>query len=265
MTALLKKSYKRRYTFRLAAPSFIYPDDYVPNVRRLAPFVDEIELLFFESGQVPSRRLIQELASLARAHEVGYNVHLPSDVSIGHRSLRLRHRAVKTLLAFFERLAPLSPSTWTLHVSCEAPHASTEARRPWMDAVQASLIDLAAAVGDPARISLETLDYPLEWLEDLIAELGVAVCMDLGHLLLRGQHPGLFFERFGPKISIMHLHAVENGRDHQALTKLKPPADEVVRQLLADFKGIISLEVFSFEALSVSLDWLEACTHIQKN
>jgi sugar phosphate isomerase/epimerase len=263
MNALLTKSFKCRYPFRLATPSFIYPDDYVPNVRRLAPFVDEIELLFFESGQLPSRRLVQELALLAREHEVGYNVHLPSDVSIGHRSLR--RRAIKALLSFFDRLSPLSPSTWTLHVSCEAPHESPEARRSWMDAVHISLIELAAAVGDPARISLENLDYPLEWLEDLIAELGVAVCMDLGHLLLRGQHPGFFFERFGPKISIMHLHAMENGRDHQALTKLAPPADEAVRRILSGFRGIVSLEVFSFEALSASLDWLEACIHIEKN
>lgn len=257
MAPRLPQSFKHRYPFRLATTSYIYPDDYVPNVRRIGPYVDEIELLFFESEQVPSRHTIRELASLSLEHDLGYNVHLPTDVSIGHGNPGRRERSVEALLRVFERVAPLSPSTLTLHVPCEAPDDRPERRRPWTEAVQRSLTDLAAGLGDPARISLETLDYPLEWLEDVIAACGLRVCMDVGHLLNRGQDPGLFFRRFETRIAIIHLHGADDGRDHLALTRLPKPAAETLRRLLPRFAGIVSLEVFSFEALTASLDWLE--------
>ena len=91
----------------------------------------------------------------------------------------------------------------------------------------------------------------------MIEALGLAVCMDFGHLLRRGQDPDLFFRSFASRISIIHLHGVENGRDHLPLTHLPQPADETVRRLLCGFKGIVSLEVFSFGALAASLSWLE--------
>lgn len=255
MAPRLPKSFKHRYPFRLATTSFIYPDDYIPNAKRLGPFVDELELLFFERAQMPSRRTIRELASLSQELDLGYNVHLPSDVSIGHDDPRQRTRSVAALLRFIDRLAPLAPSTLTLHARCES--ASSLPRRPWKAAVQRSLAELAAAVADPARLSVETLDYPLEWLEGVIAALGLSVCMDVGHLLLRGQDLDLFFRRFESRISIIHLHGVDHGRDHQPLTRMTPSGAAAVRRLLSNFIGVVSVEVFSFDALTASLDWLE--------
>ena len=41
----LTKSYKGFYPFKLATTSFIYPDDYMPNVKMLGSFFDEIVFL----------------------------------------------------------------------------------------------------------------------------------------------------------------------------------------------------------------------------
>jgi sugar phosphate isomerase/epimerase len=258
MMPLLPTSHKRLYPFRLATTSFIYPDDYVPNVRLLGAFVDEIELLVFESDALPSEHTVRELASLSREQAVGYNVHLPLDVSIGHGDSHRRARAVETLLRVFDRVAPLSPSTLTLHVPWENPPPLPEDRRPWKEAVHGSLTELTAAIGDPARLSIETLDYPLEWMADVIEALGLSVCMDVGHLLRRGQDPDSFFRSFASRISIIHLHGVQNGRDHLSPAHLPPSVDESLRRLLGGFTGIVSLEVFSFDALAASLGWLEA-------
>jgi sugar phosphate isomerase/epimerase len=257
MTPRLPKSYKHFYPFRLATTSFIYPDDYVPNVCLLGPFVDEIELLLFESEALPSEDTVRELVSLSREHAVGYNVHLPLNVSIGHEDPRRRKHAVETLLRVFDRVAPLSPSTLTLHVPWEESYGLPAAHNLWKENVYGSLSELTAAVGDPARISIETLDYPLEWLADLIEAIGLAVCLDFGHLLRRGQDPGVFFRSFASRISIIHLHGVENGKDHLSLAQLPPRAAETVQRLLQRFKGVVSLEVFSFGALAASLKWLE--------
>lgn len=60
----------------------------------------------------------------------------------------------------------------------------------------------------------------------------------------------------------MHLHGVENGRDHLPLDRLTQPVADTVQRVLSEFKGIVSLEVFAFDALEASLDWLD--TRFQK-
>ncbi|MGE5257945.1 MAG: cobamide remodeling phosphodiesterase CbiR [Hyphomicrobiales bacterium] len=253
----LPASFKHRFRFTLAATSFVYPDDYVPNVRRLGSFVDAIELLFCESNALPSERTIQELAELAREHDLSYNVHLPSDVSIGHRAADERERAAKAILNVFEVAQPLAPSTFTLHLPCEDPSFTTESSAAWKHNVQHGLMELIRALGDPARISIENLDYPLEWLAEVIADLGLSVCMDVGHLLLHGRDIQHFFDRFGPRVSIIHLHGVDNGRDHLPLDRLSKSFEDTVMRVLPGFEGIVSLEVFAYDALAASLDWLD--------
>jgi hypothetical protein len=74
----LPKSYKGFYPFKLATTSFIYPDDYIPNVKMLGPFVDEIELLLFESNAIESffsASIIDKLQRLATDLNLSYNSH----------------------------------------------------------------------------------------------------------------------------------------------------------------------------------------------
>jgi sugar phosphate isomerase/epimerase len=111
-------------------------------------------------------------------------------------------------------------------------------------------------VGDPARIAVETLDYPPERVGELIAGLGLSVCLDVGHLLLQGRDPAAVAARFAPAVAIIHLHAAAGGRDHLALDRLPGPAATQVLELLAGFRGVVSLEVFAFEALRDSMEWL---------
>ena len=63
----LKKVYKEKYPFRLGTTSFIYPDKYVANIRLLGPYLDEIEVLLFESTThdcFPTRAEIKEMSRL---------------------------------------------------------------------------------------------------------------------------------------------------------------------------------------------------------
>jgi sugar phosphate isomerase/epimerase len=257
MTRLLLTSFKHRFPFTLAATSFVYPDDYVPNVRRLGPFLDEIELLFCESDALPSEGTIRELAALAQEYRVGYNIHLPSDVCIGDAAPCRRERAVQAILRVFGLAAPLSPSTFTLHIPWEGSSSAPGPAAAWRRNVHQSLTGLVRALGDPARISVETLDYPLEWLAEVIDELGLGICMDVGHLLRYGRDVQRFFDRFAPRVSIIHLHGVDKGRDHLPLDRLSKFFEAAVMNILSEFEGVVSLEVFSFDALSASLDWLD--------
>ena len=86
---------KQAFPFSLACPSFVYRAGYADNVRHLAPAVDEIQLLFFESRSaqsLPSQRLIRELAELADDKALTYSVHLPTDIYLGHTDPAARRR-----------------------------------------------------------------------------------------------------------------------------------------------------------------------------
>jgi sugar phosphate isomerase/epimerase len=248
------RSLKNACPFRTSAPSFIYPADYVPNARRLAPFFDEIELLLFESAGLPPGHTIAELAAIGAAEGTGYNVHLPTDVSLADPAPSGRSRALEALRRACELAAPLRPTAYILHVP-GGPAADPDR---WREHSRQGIAGLAAAVGDPARIAVETLDYPPERLGELIAGLGVSVCLDVGHLLLQGRNPAAVAAQLAPAVTVVHLHAASAGRDHLALDRLSEPAASQALGLLAGFRGVVSLEVFSIEALAASVEWLAA-------
>lgn len=258
----LPQSAKGRYPFRLACPSFIYPDHYLPNVRMLAPFVDEIELLVLDSqypGSLPGKAEIAELAQAGKDLDITYNVHLPTDIFPGHRDPAIDKTAVETLRRVLDQVAPLEPTTCTLHLPLSPEVCSTASAGPWRERLAAGL-DAALADGPPAnRISVETLSYPLQWLSPLLVELDLAVCLDLGHLLLHDLGLESTCRAFGGQATIIHLHGVAAGRDHLALDRL-PTADMArVLPLLQNFEGTVSLEVFAYDRLAASIAHLAAC------
>jgi sugar phosphate isomerase/epimerase len=254
---LLSKSYKGRFPFTLATTSFIYPADYITNVQRLSPYVDEIELLCFEHAHLPARGTIEELSRLSGESGVTYNVHLPTDLSIADRAGSLREQAVQALLRAFERIVPLSPTTCTLHIPCDGYPLPVEDIERWRERVQMSLKRILEAGVDPGLISVETLDYPLGMLKDLIDAFGLQVCLDAGHLILQGRDVENTFADFEGKTAIVHLHGVRGGKDHLALDHLPHDLEATLTRRMANFKGVVSLEVFSFHHLATSLDWME--------
>ena len=258
----LTKSYKDCFPFKIGTTSFIYPDLYVPNVKMLGPFVDEIELLLFESTPVASlfsKPVIRDLKQLSRDLGVSYNIHLPTDISISDPSLAGQDQAVETLVRIIEQVAPLTPASHTLHVPYPNEICSDDHLRSWQDIVYRNLAKIVR-FGVPAdKIALETLDYPLEKLAQIIEELELSICLDAGHLMLHGYDIARFFHKYGAKISIMHLHGVKNNRDHLALDLLPADAMQLILEILQTFTASLSLEVFSFKHLETSLQYFEKC------
>ena len=109
------------------------------------------------------------------------------------------------------------------------------------------------------RIAIETIDYPIYIIEDVIDELDFGICMDVGHLILHGHDIIRFYKRYENRISIIHLHGVRGPRDHVSLDHLPVELLESFLGLLQEYRGTISLEVFSFDILSTSLGYLAEC------
>ncbi len=256
----LTKSYKGLYPFKICTTSFIYPDHYIPNVRMLGPYMDEIELLLFESqgtDVLPTRKVIAELCRLAAEFDLSYNVHLPTDVSLSDRNPARQQRAVDTMIQVIDLVRPLEASALVLHVPYSEESYDEQILKKWRDKVHQNLTQIKSAVEKQNIIAIETLDYPLELLEDIVLDLDLRICLDLGHLMVYDYDVLEVFNKYASKTSVLHLHGVENGRDHTTLERLSDKLFKAVLQVLNKFTGVVSIEVFSFENLDSSLKYLE--------
>ncbi|MBA3009558.1 MAG: sugar phosphate isomerase/epimerase [Proteobacteria bacterium] len=246
--------------FRLCTTSFIYPDHIIPNVRRLGPFFDEIELLVFESmpkGVLPSRADIRELGRLSGELNLTYNVHLPTDISLTDPSDTQQSRAADTLLRVIDLLAPLNPTTHTLHLPMDRGVKTPEAFQAWETRARKGLERLVPSLADPARICLETLWYAPGCLGSLVTDFGLALCVDAGHHFKYGHDLGTTFAVHRDRIPVVHLHGVDfsgpDPKDHTSLDRLPSDLFSLAVRLLADYGGTVSLEVFNLENLTRSL------------
>ena len=253
----LSHSFKKTYPFRLGTTSFIYPDLYSENVRQLGTYLDEIELLFFESrdpGCFPSDYEIGELVRLKNEYDLSYNVHLPTDVDISTPDPSERETAINHYLKVMDITRALDPVTYTLHVPFEPGKPGGEAL--WRAYSLKGIRSLLSNGLDPRKLSVETLFYPADLLKPLLDEFDLSLCLDVGHVILGGGDPLAVYEAFRSRISIIHLHGVHKGCDHCALDLFDPSMFSKIRSILKDFSGSVSIEVFSFDDLERSLNYL---------
>ncbi len=194
------------HPFRLGVPSYVYPADILPNVKALAPYVDDIELVLFESrspddraSNIPDPDIIQRLAELAQQHDLTYTVHFPIDRHLGSPDAEERRALLRRILAIMDRTRPLAPFAYILHlegITRDSDHARI---RTWQNDIAELLPTLIERAGDPAFLCVENLNYPFAWCEPLLNRFGLGVCIDLGHLWVgseapRGRPQGIFAE-----------------------------------------------------------------------
>jgi len=258
---LLRKSYKKMFPFRLGTTSYIYPDYIVPNVAKLAPFLDEVELVLFESeGQdnYPDEVELGNLMNFCLKGEVGFNVHFPIDIFLGDKDEEVRLRGISVVKKVIERTLCLKPSLYTLHFDVRDKNGREETDvEAWRRRILRSAEEMKEWGIEPERIAIETLSYPFEWIEDIIKKFGFSVCLDIGHMLLYDLDIETYLKKYLPQTSIIHLHGVENGTDHLGIDRLSGRIVDLILSKLRSFTGILSIEVFSFEDLKNSLEVLE--------
>jgi len=256
----LPKTYKRRYPFRLSVPSFIYPDKWSVNARMLGPHVDEVELLFFESRSedcLPTREEIEALSQISKDFCLTYNIHLPTDISLAAADRAGQSEAIDALLRVMDLTSRLDPTSWTLHIPYDAPQAGGGDVTLWQVRARAGLERLLAHGIQPRRLAIENIDYPFAWVWDLVRDFDLSICMDAGHLLIGGESLAEFYREYADRITVIHLHGAKDGKDHQPPTSLSTPDAGAAVSILKDYTGTLSLEVFSYDYLEVSLEWLE--------
>jgi sugar phosphate isomerase/epimerase len=253
----MQRSYKNSYPFRLATTSFIFPAGYSENVRRLAPWVDEIELLLFESDHLPDPTQVSQLRSLAEQLHLSYNVHLPLDIHLGAVDKQQRRRSVAAVAQALERVAPLSASTNTVHLSVDDAIQTSAEITAWQSRCIESVDQVLRLTKIPSRqLSIETLDFNPRWLVEIVESLELAICVDVGHLLRFGYDLASTIALFQPRTTVYHLHGVAGQKDHLSLERLAAEARRILPPVLEKFSGTVSLEVFNYRRFTESIDSL---------
>lgn len=247
---------KNCYLWRLGATSCVLPADIMSNVRVLAPLVDDVQLLFFESAaksRLSQPLDVQALRDAAEIHDLTYTVHLPTDIALGASAQAERREGIAEILRLMSTLAPLSPQSFDLHLVRD----QTLPEALWLDNLAAGLQELSGALGEEKKlVAVENIEYPYEVVAPLVEEYGFAVCLDLGHLVRYGHD---FREGMAllPQVNHLHYHGVREGTDHQPLTDAEQALLLGNRLSEAGYGGVVTLEMYSLEKLKASLAFLD--------
>jgi len=249
------------FPFRLGTTSYIYPDSILPNVAKLVPFLDEIELVLFESeGQdnYPGEVELRKLMDFCLNGEVAFNVHLPIDIFLGDKNEEVRLRGISVVKKVIEQTLCLHPSVFILHFDLRDKNGQ-EAQdvETWRNRILQSSKEILESGIEPNRVSIETLGYPFGWVEDIVRQCGFSICLDIGHILLYGQDLKFYLNQYLPEASIVHLHGFRDGIDHLGIDRLPDPTLKLIFSHLLNYHGIVSIEVFSMDDLKRSLFTLE--------
>ena len=232
-------------TFRLGSTSYVYPDDILPNVQRLAQAgdVDDIELVLFEvddgPNNLPDDRTVATLIDLATAHHLTYTVHLPLDLRLGangttqHASLQKAERVIKTTL-------PLAPYAYVFHLD------GSDAMAPgWVGRSLSALEQVITWVPQPELLAVENVEaWDPVLLEPVMNALPISRTTDIGHLWKMGRDPLTVLDCWLPRTRVIHLHGLGE-RDHQSLALMSPQQLDPVIDRLRNYHGVLTLEVFS--------------------
>jgi len=251
----------RPFPFRLGTTSYILPAGIAPNVRFLAPQVQDVELVLFEvddgPNNLPGKAEIAEIAKIAYDHDLTYTVHLPLDLRLADDGSP-RHASLDKARRVIDCTRPLDPWAYVLHLDGQSVRGETRswAQSRWQgDAVRA--LELVGRwAGGPQRLAVENLEgYPLDFYEPVLARSDVSRAVDVGHLWLDGCDPIVYLQKALPRTRVVHLHGID-GRDHRSLAhvpteKLRAVLRELVR---SDYRGVVTVEVFGEEDFLTSLD-----------
>jgi sugar phosphate isomerase/epimerase len=250
--------------FRIGTTSYIYPADVLPNVEKLVRRVDDIEIVLFEVtpfSPLPDARTLERLRELGRANDATYTVHLPLELALASVDAETREASINLAHRTMRAARSLDPWGYIIHVDHDGGWPGSWVQ--WRRLSKESLRRLMDSVEEPERLCVENIEsLPPDEVFGLADELGLGVCLDVGHLFKVGVDPVPYLDGRLSSSRVVHLHGWDGERDHRSLQVMRPEAIEPVIQRLhrLPYGGVVTLEVFSEEALLSSWECLARST-----
>jgi sugar phosphate isomerase/epimerase len=265
---MITRNLKNHFPFRLGTTSYIIPADLITNVRFLAPYVDDIELVLFEAddeSNLPDKKTVMALNEVAGSSDLSYTVHLPLGLSLGAVDEEERRRSVEIALHIVELTSPLHPAAYVVHFEGERRgHLPSDNMTGWTDGLRASTAELLSSGIPPQLFCVETLDYPFALVDPIVCEFDLSVCLDIGHVLLQGYPLDAYLAKYHDRIRVFHAHGIRDNKDHRDLGALR---DSDLALLFGSLRScrssppVLTLEVFDENDFRLSLDVVERMGH----
>lgn len=223
----------------------------------------ELVLFDLEDGpsNLPSPFEVNELRCIAEGSGLSYTVHLPLDVRAGDAG-DFDHPSVRKAAEIISGTADLTPRAYVLHLDgreVRGLRGTDPAVARWKEDSVRVLEHLARLAGARSVLALENLEgYPLAWVEEVTERCGTGRCIDVGHLWLDGIDAARYVERWLADATVIHLHGVQDHRDHLSLRVVQEDSLDAVVQVLLErpFTGVLTLEVFGREDFRSSVEAL---------
>ncbi len=246
----MNKNFKNKYPFRLGCTSYVYPDNILPNVQKMAPIVDDIELILFESDDIsnlPDKKVVTELKNIAKDYNITYTVHFPIDKDAGSQNQNERIKVYQQINKIVDLTQVLNPYAYLLHLQGISNDSTKQEINIW-NGFCYEICEKITLIDDitPEKICIENLKYPLEWHMNIINQFGFSLCLDTGHLWLNCTNWEEIFAQNIHNTRVLHLHGVNEGVDHISLNKNEiEDLVKVLKIIKNGYKHIVTLEVFS--------------------
>jgi sugar phosphate isomerase/epimerase len=252
------------FPFRLGTTSYIVPADILTNVKLLAERVDDIELVLFDSDEIsniPDAELVRAFRDISAENGNTYTVHLPLDIQLGSSNEDERSKSVDKCLRVMDRLSPADPFAYIVHF-----HGDRRGNKPsnnvaqWQANLEKSIKRLLQSNVDSGDLCVETLDYSYEFIDKLVYDYDLSICLDVGHILLNAHSLEDYLDHYMKKIRVIHLHGISDGIDHKDISFLDSDCLLTLISRICENKAearVVTLEVFSEKELVKSVSVLE--------
>ncbi len=221
-----------------------------------------------------NKKSISKLLKLKNQKGMNYTAHLPLwsiELASPHESVR-RASVEATTLAI-ESVKPLDPECYVVHATGALaaeffhknvhPLAKDYTIKMFKENAVQSLKEILEITNLPSRkIAAETISFPLKETLEIVDELDLSICFDVGHVLAGFSGPVDFFEALEqclPRLGEIHLHDSpkmgDNGepmheQDHIPIGKGDLDSKRFFDMLLAaQFDGPIIFELTLDESL----------------
>ena len=250
-------------TTRIGTTSYIVEADLSANLRWLAGRVGEMQLVLFETPEasnIPTPAEVRELARAARDADMAFTVHLPTGIEIGDPDPAVRNASCDLFRRVAGLTAPLSPLCWVFH-AFGAPDPAVDRR----ERARENLARLIGEFASPRDLAIENIHRSFDPEAALVEEFDTSVCIDVGHLVCRGQDVEEHLRQWLPRCRSVHLHGTDaRGRDHAPLDLLPPGflARLPARLSSAPDLKTVTLEVFGREDFERSMRAMETAMRL---
>ena len=233
-----------RNFFRLAAPSFVWPEPVTPNCQKLAGVVDEAAILFFETQSClgyTKNEFGPELLNL----DLSYHIHLPLDLKWGQGG----YPAISDLEKLIKKTLFLNPTGFVLHPPRKSEHLLGAIR----------VFDSLDIPREKIFLeNTEECDLATHW--KTIENMELSVCLDIGHFLAYSQNKLMKINGLLEKVRMVHAYCPDEKGRHMGLEKLDLEAIKWLKKILISINPgfCLVLEVFNPTDLKTSMATLDA-------